>query len=209
MSQSCYIIKEDDRYDKIKSLLRLDHLNEEELRNIESLIQCNQDRFHIPGEYLEATNVLRHRITTTDENPINTRQYRYPPMLKDEINKQVNELLDGGIIKPSQSPYNSPVWIVPKKADSQGNKRWRMVLDYRSLNEKTISDAYPLPNITEILDQLGGAKYFSTFDLASGFHQIKMHSKDSHKTAFSTPYGHYEFDRMPFGLKTHQPLSKD
>jgi hypothetical protein len=133
--------------------------------------------------------------------PIQTRQYRFPVVHKDEINKQVNELLDQNIIKPSKSPYNTPVWIVPKKPDSKGNKRWRMVLDFRNLNDKTIGDAYPLPNITEILDQLGGAKYFSVFDLASGFHQIKMHPDDSHKTAFSTPHGHYEFDRMPFGLK--------
>lgn len=76
-----------------------------------------------------------------------------------------------------------------------------MVLDFRALNEKTIGDAYSLPNITDIFDQLGGAKYFSVFDLASGFHQIKMHRNDSHKTAFSTPHGHYEFDRMPFSLK--------
>ena len=76
-----------------------------------------------------------------------------------------------------------------------------MVLDYRALNEKTISDAYPLPVITEILDRSRGAIYFSTFDLASKFHQIEMHPEDNHKTAFSTPYGHYEFLRMSFGLR--------
>lgn len=79
-----------------------------------------------------------------------------------------------------------------------------MVIDYRSLNEKTLGDAYPLLNITDILDQLGGAQYFSVFDLASGFHQIEMNEKDKGKTAFTTPYGHYgryEFNRMPFGLK--------
>ncbi|KMQ82914.1 enzymatic polyprotein endonuclease reverse [Lasius niger] len=76
-----------------------------------------------------------------------------------------------------------------------------MVIDYRSLNEKTVGDAYPLPNITDILDQLGSAKYFSVLDLASGFHQISMTSKDAPKTAFSTPYGHYQFKRMQFGLK--------
>ena len=76
-----------------------------------------------------------------------------------------------------------------------------MVLDFRKLNEKTIGDSYPLPNIIDISDQLGSAQYFSVFDLASGFHQIKMSPEDSHKTAFSAPYGHYEFDRMPFGLK--------
>jgi len=75
-----------------------------------------------------------------------------------------------------------------------------MVIDYRALNEKTIEDAYPLPNITEILDQLGSAKYFSVFDLTLGF-QIPMHDSDSHKTTFSILYGHYEFNRMPFELK--------
>jgi len=75
------------------------------------------------------------------------------------------------------------------------------VIDFRALNEKTIDDTYPLPNITEVLDQLGSAKYFSVFDLASGFHQIPMHEPDAPKTAFSTPYGHYQFKRMPFGLK--------
>ena len=77
-----------------------------------------------------------------------------------------------------------------------------MVIDYRKLNEKTVGDAYPLPNITDILDQLGGAKYFSTLDLASGFHQILVNPASKPKTAFSTPNGHYEFNRMPFGLKT-------
>lgn len=66
-----------------------------------------------------------------------------------------------------------------------------MVIDFRALNEITLEDVYPLPNITEILDQLGSAKYFSVFDLASGFHQIPMHKSDAQKTAFSTPYGHY------------------
>jgi len=113
----------------------------------------------------------------------------------------VEDLMKNDVIKPSNSPYNSPIRVVPKKPDSQGNKRWRMVIDFRALNEKTIEDAYPLPNITEILDQLGSARYFSIFDLASGFHQIPMHESDAQKTAFSTPHRHYQFNRMPFGLK--------
>ena len=79
---------------------------------------------------------------------------------------------------------------MPKKADEHGNKRWRMVIDYRALNEKSMPDAYPFPNILEILDQLGSAKYFSVFDLANGFHQIGMEKEDAEKMAFSTPYGH-------------------
>ena len=76
-----------------------------------------------------------------------------------------------------------------------------MVINYRALNEKTIRDAYPLPNVIDILDQLGGAKYFTVLDLAVGFHQIEVEPNDRYKTAFSIPFGHYEFNRMPFGMK--------
>jgi len=110
-------------------------------------------------------------------------------------------MLEKGVIEHSSSPYNSLLWIVPKKDDSLGNKKWRLVIDFRALNEKTIGDAYPLPNIIDILDHLGSAKYFSIFDLASGFHQILMDQSDKYKTAFSTRYGHFEYNCMPFGLK--------
>ena len=189
------------RLDKIYETLRLEHLNSEEGDHVTKLINAHESLFHLPGETLSCTNRTAHKITTTDSAPVHTRQYRFPPAHKEEIDKQINGLLENKIIKPSDSPYNSPLWIVPKKADSHGNKKWRMVIDYRALNEKTIGDAYPLPNITEILDQLGSAKYFSVFDLAYGFHQIPMDETDAPKTAFSTPHGHYEFTRMPFGLK--------
>ncbi|XP_034946183.1 uncharacterized protein, partial [Chelonus insularis] len=191
----------DKRFKKIIKLWRLSHLGEEERKHVEKFLKKYADRFHIPDEPLGSTDVYNHKIPTTSDIPITVKQYRTPQFLKTEIEKQIKEELDTGIIGPSESPYNSPVWIVPKKPDSQGNKRWRVVIDYRKLNERTITDAYPLPNITDILDQLGGSMYFSVFDLASGYHQIKMDPKDSHKTAFSTPQGHWEFKRMPFGLK--------
>jgi len=189
------------RANQVNDLLRLEHLNHEEARHVQNLIAKYSDIFHLPDDKLECTSAMKHTITTVDEQPVNTKQYRFPPIHKEEIDKQVKQLLDNNVIKHSISPYNSPLWVVPKKADSKDNRRWRMVIDYRALNEKTVGDAYPLPNITEILDQLGSAKYFSVFDLASGFHQIQMHERDGPKTAFSTPYGHYEFNRMPFGLK--------
>ena len=110
-------------------------------------------------------------------------------------------MLNDDIIKPSMSPWSAPIWVVPKKLDSSGQRKWRVVIDYRKLNDITIGDSYPIPNISEILDQLGKSKYFSTLDLASGFHQLKMAPEDSAKTAFSVPQGHFEFNRMPFGLK--------
>lgn len=189
------------RPERVRNSLRLEHLNREEDEHVQTLIKNHNDLFRLPGDELGCTGAVKHKIVTTEAQAVHTRQYRFPPAHKEEINKQITDLIENKIISPSDSPYSSPLWIVPKKADSKGNKRWRMVIDFRALNEKTLGDAYPLPNITDILDQLGSSKYFSVFDLASGFHQIPMHESDAQKTAFSTPYGHYQFNRMPFGLK--------
>ncbi|GBP10217.1 Retrovirus-related Pol polyprotein from transposon 297 [Eumeta japonica] len=89
-----------------------------------------------------------------------------------------------------------------RKADASGKTKWRLVIDYRKLNEVTVDDRYPIPNIDEILDKLGRCQYFTTLDLAKGFHQIEIKEEDIHKTAFTVEGGHYEFLRMPFGLKT-------
>lgn len=121
--------------------------------------------------------------------------------MQKEIASQIQKLLNNGIIRPSISPYSSPVWIVPKKADASGKKKFRMVIDYRKLNENTIEDKYPLPRIDEILDNLGRCTYFTTLDLAQGFHQIEMHPDSIEKTAFTVNNGHYEYVRMPFGLR--------
>ncbi|XP_050507921.1 uncharacterized protein LOC126885399 [Diabrotica virgifera virgifera] len=110
-------------------------------------------------------------------------------------------MVNEGIIRQSTSPWSSSVWVVPKKMDASGEQKWRVVIDYRKLNECTIDDKYPLPNISDLLDQLGKCQYFTTLDLASGFHQIEIDPKDIPKTAFSVENGHYEFTRMPFGLK--------
>ena len=88
--------------------------------------------------------------------------------------------------------------IVPKKLDASGERKYRVVIDYRRLNDKVIGDAYPLPNITDILDRLGKAHYFSVFDLASGYHQVETHSDYRAKAAFSTPDGHFEFSEFPW-----------
>ena len=91
----------------------MDHLNKEEKQHVENLIEKYADRFHIPGEPLGATTVLQHNIPTSDDQPIFSKQYRFRPIHKEEISRQVNELIENKIIKPLQSPYNTPVWIVP------------------------------------------------------------------------------------------------
>jgi len=181
------------------NLIRTDHMNDEEKKTAFKLIEDFKDLFH--KENLTFTNIVKHRIRTTDEIPIYTKSYRYPYVHKDEVKRQIEDMLKQGIIRPSHSPWSSPVWIVPKKIDASGKQKWRLVIDYRKLNEKTISDRYPLPNITDILDKLGRSNYFTTIDLASGFHQCEMDFRDIPKTAFQVEGGHFEFVRMPFGLK--------
>lgn len=94
-------------------------------------------------------------------------------------------MLENGIIRYSNSPYSAPVWIVPKKEDNSGRRKWCIVIDYRKLNEVTVDDRYPIPNIDDILGKLGRCQYFTTLDLAKGFHQIEIDDRDIHKTAFS------------------------
>ena len=146
-----------------------------------------------------------HKINTTDEVPVYTKQFRFTPALNKEIESQVDKLLEDNIIEESYSPWNSPVFIIPKKNSVPGDRKYRMVIDYRKVNQKTVKDKYPLPDISEILSQLGNSKYFSILDLNSGFHQIPLDESSKEKTAFSTNTGHYHFNRLSFGLTNGPP----
>ena len=176
-------------------------MNQEERNVVIPLCKNYSDIFYNDKSDLTFTNAVKHNIRLTDETPVYAKSYRYPYAMKDEIQKQIKKLLDNKIIRPSISPYSAPVWIVPKKIDASGEKKFRMVVDYRKLNEKTVTEKYPVPRIDEILDNLGKCVYFSTIDLAQGFHQIEMDPNSIQKTAFSVDNGHYEYLRMPFGLK--------
>lgn len=194
-------ISSSNRLETLMQNMRLNHLNQEEGDSILAICKDYNDIFHLPKDILTTTTTLKHEIPTTSDVPIHTKTYRYPKVHEAEVEKQINKMLNDKIIEPSSSPYSSPIWIVPKKRDSSGKRKWRLVVDYRNLNAVTVGDSYPLPLIDNILDQLGNSIYFSTLDLASGFHQMEMSEKDKHKTAFSVPSGHYQFKRMPFGLK--------
>jgi hypothetical protein len=112
-----------------------------------------------------------------------------------ELKKQIEELLEKGFIRPSSSPWGAPVLFVSKKDGSR-----RLCVDYRSLNEVTIKNKFPLPRIEDLFDQMKGAKIFSKIDLRSGYHQLKIRAEDVPKTPFTTRYGLYEFLVMSFGL---------
>ena len=191
------------RAEEVLKQLSLDHLNKEEREQIEKTCADYHDIFHLPGEKLTSTTAVTHEIRVEPgTKPINVKPYRLPETHKQEARRQVEELRKGGIIVESNSPWNSPLLVVKKKADASGEEKWRLVIDYRKVNEKTVGDAYPLPDVTEILDQLGQSRYFSCIDMVMGYHQIEVAEQDRAVTAFSTKEGHWEYKRLPFGLKT-------
>lgn len=137
-----------------------------------------------------------HRIETEPKGkPPYKRPYRMSPMELDELKLQLQGLLDRGWIRPSHSPYGSPV-LFAAKADGS----LRMCVDYRALNAITKKSGYPIPRIDEIFDRMGSAKYFTSLDLQMGYHQIGIAPEDVEKTAFVTRYGQFEWLVMPFGL---------
>ena len=187
------------RIEHICERLYREHHDSQATQQIRRIVEKYHHLFLLKGDSPPRTHVVKHHINTVDDRPIFPKQYRYPSALHQEVREQVDKLLKDNFIQPSESPYNSPIWIVPKKPGPDRKKKYRLVIDYRKLNEKTIPDAYPVPNIH------GGAKFFSVFDLASEFHQVGMEPKNRQKTAFSTPYVHYEYVCMPFGLNNAPP----
>ena len=160
------------------------------------------DIFGLESEKLTTNNFYRQKLQLSDPTPVFIKNYKIPHSQKQEIEKQVEKLVKDQIVEPSISAYNSPLLLVPKKSLPNSNeKRWRLVIDYRQINKRLISDKFPLPRIDDILDQLGRAKYFSCLDLMSGFHQIELEESSRDITSFSTSNGSYRFTRLPYGLK--------
>ena len=146
----------------------------------------------VPGKTEAATMSIR----TGDALPISSHPYRIPPKWRTDVRAQIDQLLALGIIEASESPWSSAVVTVKKKEGG-----CRMCIDYRAVNNVTTPDPYMMPFIEDILDTLATAKFMSKVDLTKGFHQIPVRVEDRAKTAFCTPWGKFQFSRMPFGLR--------
>lgn len=195
-----------ERFERLKQELRVEQLNKEEQESVYNICAEYTDIFYLEGDKLTSTSSIMHEIKTPiDHAPIYQRQYRLPHSQREEINKQINKMHDEGIIEPSNSPWNSPMLLVPKKLDATGKPKYRLVVDYRKLNNITVGDKMPLPQIRDVLDRLGNSKYFTVLDLASGFHQIPLEKSSRIKSAFSSDIGHWQYTKLPMGLKNSPP----
>jgi hypothetical protein len=135
---------------------------------------------------LPPTRDFDHRIALKEgAGHVNVRAYRYAHFQKNEIERQVSEMLKSGLISPSNSPFSPPILLVKKKDGT-----WRFCTDYKALNAVTIKDRFPIPTVDDMIDELHESEYFTKLDLRPGYHQIRLQIEDIHKTAFQTHSGH-------------------
>lgn len=140
---------------------------------------------------------VKLKIILTNEDPIHQTPRRLSPLELNIVNKQIEEWLDQDVIKASKSEFASPIVLAKKK-----NGSYRLCVDYRRLNKKIIRERFPLPLIEDLLDKLKEAQLFTSLDLKNGFLHVNVSEESQKYTAFVTPQGQYEFNKMPFGLCT-------
>lgn len=178
----------------IDSIKLGDEIGERQRVEIRAILSTYEDVFsEIPGK----TNLVECRLQTTSSEPVNTPQYPLPFSMKEVVEKEVQDMLQLGIIEPSESPYNSPLVLV-KKPDNG----YRACIDFRRINNVLVSDAEPIPRTDHLFAEVGTKKWFSKFDLTKGYWQVPLAKDSQQKTAFSSQSGHYHFLYMPFGIKT-------
>ena len=170
-------------------------LSNEQRDQLHRVLQKMSDRFVLNNQRPGRTDLVEMDIDTGDALPTNQAPYPRGPAHREFIEKTIDENLEGNIIRPSFSPWASPVVIIRKK-----DNYFRFAIDYRKLNSVTKREIYPMPRVDDTLDALNGVKYMSTLDLASGYWSVPIREEDKQKTAFITHKGLYEYNFMPYGL---------
>ena len=173
---------------------------EEDRNEVARLLVKYFDVISVRGEY-GLTKLMQHEIHTEDVTPIRCRHRPINPALEPDLQKQLQKWQKHDVIEESKSPWSFPLVAAPKK---NGKIRW--CVDYRKLNDVTKKDTFPLPHIEDNLARLAHSTVFSCIDGSGAFHVLEIRKEDRPKTAFSTPWGTYQYKRMPFGL-TNGPAS--
>lgn len=186
----------DFNFDDYMSSLKLEELTCGERERVEQVIKENVAVFGLNSLDIGCASHTKHKIELLKDEPIRQKPRRFPAPVADELERQCEELRQMNVIKYSKSPWSAP--IVPiRKSDGT----LRMCIDYRQLNKVTKADSFPIPHLTDLVFGLHGMKYFSSIDLMKGYYQVELHKDCTEYTAFSTSQNHYEFLRLPFGLK--------
>jgi transposase InsO family protein len=175
--------------------------DEEQKQQLRELLRRYQKVMAPPDVSLGTTHMVEHRIDTGEARPIKQAARRLPKVREHVVEEALEEMTKAKAVRPSESPWSSPIVLVKKKDGTI-----RFCVDYRELNAVTKTDAYPLPRIDDCLDSLGQSQWYCTLDLRSGYYQVPMAPEDVEKTAFVTKFGLYEFLVMPFGL-TNAPAT--
>lgn len=179
-----------------QDIIKVDQsIGTENIQRLIDLLNNFRKCFAFSVKELGCCKLTEMDIQLHDKTPVVYRPYRLSYSEREVVRDILKELEDSGIIRESCSEYASPILLVKKKTGD-----YRLCIDFRSLNKKTIKDHYPLPRIDDQLDSLSGFRYYTTLDLSSGYYQIPLSEQSKHLTAFITPDGHFEFNRMPFGL---------
>ena len=188
---SCEIVRVDTSQDPAARKRRLlgtvgrpELLNDEQTACFEEFLAQHLQAFSLDPDERGETDLVQIKIDTGDASPKRLPVRRMPFAVRQEVAKQLKSMQGSGVIRPSSSPWASPVVMVRKKDGTH-----RFCIDYRHLNAVTKPDLYPLPRIDDLLDQLGRSRFFSTLDLAAGYWQIRVHPNSIEKTAFITPQG--------------------
>ncbi|MFI5419433.1 MAG: RNase H-like domain-containing protein [Nitrososphaerales archaeon] len=169
-------------------------LTPEELASLKQIIQKHRRCFAFTTKEMGKVKDTLVVIDTGESKPVYQRQFRLSQLEQEEVRRQVREAVQQGIMAPSSSPYNSPVFLVPKKDGTR-----RLVVDFRRLNANCIHNTYPIPRPDDVFDRLHGASIFASLDAMQGFYQLEMDEGSKLKTSFSTPDGKFHYNRMPFG----------
>ena len=192
------VVNDEEQYSKLKKhleLMKLDHLSEDVQKKVREMLWRKRHAFVADDGEIGEASELQMKILTTDEIPVQKNYYKIPKPLIEEVKEHVSDLLDRGWIKESTSANSSPVVLVRKKGGGL-----RVCCDFRDLNRKTIPDKHPLPRITDTLENLGGSSWFTVIDHTRAYYQGFIDPDSCWKTAFVTPWGLYEWVRIPFGL---------